>query len=116
MNLTNRKRCALAGAAVLCTLGLVFSGGAFADTTTTESLRVSYVSAELTTPEGVRELYARIRRAARVVCHEPLMQELASDRGYQQCFDRAVADAVAKVNSEALTALHRRRSPEGTAG
>jgi UrcA family protein len=111
----NHKRGTSIGLALLCSAA-VMASGAIARTTT-ESMNVRYVAADLNTPDGAEKLYQRIRRAARLVCHEPNVRELDEYRLYQQCFDRAVDDAVAKVNSRALTALHRSRTQQhGTAG
>jgi UrcA family protein len=92
------------GMSLLCTAALVFSTGVFADTDTTESLRVSYVSSDLATPEGAQKLYLHIQQAARVVCHESANRELFTF--CHRCFEHAVNDAVASVGSSTLTAIH----------
>lgn len=75
-----------------------------------DSVSVSYVAADLAQPEGAEALYQRIQRAAKSVCHQPSIRELPEYRLYQQCFDRAVDAAVAKVDSSALTALHHSKT------
>jgi UrcA family protein len=102
-------------AALLCTTAFV-AGGAIAAPQTVESVNVSYMAADLTQPEGARALYLRIQRAARRVCHEPDIRDLAALSMYQRCFDRAVDDAVAKVNATALTAVHRSKVQRNAAG
>ena len=89
--------------------------GALAQTTR-ESISVNYVSAELNTREGAEALYTRIKRAAKLVCHQPNIRELSEYRLYQQCYDRAVDAAVARVHSTELTALHHTKSQRGATG
>jgi UrcA family protein len=99
---------ALTGLALLCTAA-VTATGAVAGETLESSVRVSYVAADLTRPESAEALYRRIRRAAKMVCDEPDIRELVKYQVYRQCFDRAVDDAVARVDATALTALHHSR-------
>jgi UrcA family protein len=114
MSFRNRKRGTFVGLALLC-VGATVATGAVAKTTV-DSLDVKYVAADLATPKGTEKLYTHIKRAARIVCHEPNVRELTEYRLFQECYDRAVDAAVAKVNSTALTALHRNKTQHGTAG
>jgi UrcA family protein len=121
MSPMNRK-CGLAGltavpamTALLCTAAFMATG-AIAAPQSGDSIPLSYVPAELTQPEGAQTLYLRIQRVARVVCHEPDIRDLSRYRVYQQCYERAVDDAVAKVNATALTALHRSKTQRNAAG
>jgi|SwirhirootsSR2_FD_contig_31_4381551_length_575_multi_2_in_0_out_0_1 UrcA family protein len=82
----------------------------------TNSIAVSYAPADVMRPEAAQALYLHIQRAAKMVCREPDIRELTIYAGYQQCFDRAVEDAVAKVNVSTLTALHRSKVQHSTAG
>jgi UrcA family protein len=109
----NRKRSTLTGLALLCTAAVMATGAIAGETR--ESIDVNYVAADLTRPEGAESLYHRIQHAARQVCHEPSGRDLAEIHAYRQCFDRAVDAAVAKVDSSALTALHRSKT-HSTAG
>jgi UrcA family protein len=104
MSLMNRK-CGLT-AALLCTAAFI-AAGAIAAEQTGDSIHVSYVAAELTHPEGAQTLYRHIQRAARMVCHEPDIRDLIAHEVYRRCYDRAVDDAVAKVDASTLTALHQ---------
>jgi UrcA family protein len=114
MNLKNRKRTVSLGLTVLCTT-VFMAAGASAEPTL-DAISVSYVSTDVSTPEGAQALYAHIQRAAKLVCHEPDVRELAQNRLYQQCFARAVDAAVAKVDSNALTALHHSKGWRSAAG
>jgi UrcA family protein len=114
MNLENRKCSVSVGLALLCaTAGM--ATGAIAEPTS-DSISVRYVSTELTTPEGARALYTHIRRAAKLVCHEPDIRDLAGYRIYQECYEQAVDAAVTKVDSTAVTALHRGKNGHSAAG
>jgi UrcA family protein len=108
----NCKRATLTRLALFCAAA-VMATSAFADAPS-ESINVSYVAADLATPRGAEKVYQHIQRAARLVCDKPDLRELERYRLYQQCYDRAVDGAVAKVNSTALTALHRSKSHSTT--
>lgn len=122
MSTMNRNRGTLTGlaaaplmTALLCTAAFVTTG-AIAAPPSRESVHVSYVAADLAQPEAAAALYLRIQRAARRVCHEPDLRMLRDHLLYQQCYDKAVDDAVANVNATALTALHRSRTHGSAAG
>jgi UrcA family protein len=102
-------------AALLCTTAFATTGAIAAAPTSTE-VAVSYVRADLSQPEAARSLYKRIQFAARSVCQEPPIRELARNIKYRQCYESAVDAAVAKVDSSALTALHRSRTQRSAAG
>jgi UrcA family protein len=70
------------------------------------SVTVSYARDELSQPEAVKSLYARIRTAAWEVC-EPDSPELARHLIFKNCFENAIDDAVQKVDASSLTELHR---------
>jgi len=81
---------------------------------TSRSLKVSYSDLDLTTQAGAATLYNRIRGAARQVCgYEGVTY--ADTSGWKRCFNGAVSNAVAKVNSPRLTALHEGKSPAAIA-
>ncbi len=100
------------------------------------STAVSYADLDLSSPAGIRTFYRRIQQAAREVCNasDPIMRlylqvERASGGRsrstarrqrqhapflvlrchdcHDDCYRRTVADAVARMNSPMLTALHR---------
>lgn len=66
---------------------------------------VHYSDLDLSRPEDVRRLYSRIRIAARDVCENFRSPDLQRVRVYKDCRDKAVADAVAKVQSAQLAAI-----------
>lgn len=108
----NRKCGTSTGLVLLCTAAVMATAAIAKETVT--SVSVSYVATDLANPAGAEALYRRIQRAARLVCQQPDMRELTEDRLYKQCFDRAVDEAVAKVDSSAVTALHHSKT-HGTA-
>jgi UrcA family protein len=74
------------------------------------SLKVSFAGLDLTKPRGTAILYARIRNAARTVCGSVdvfIWEEKAS---WNRCVDKAIADAVAKVGDDHLTAYYLART------
>jgi UrcA family protein len=77
------------------------------------SVKVSYADLDLSTQAGATTLFNRIRSAARTVCgHDDWSY---SRWTFKRCFDQAVGNAVAKVNSPQLTALYQGKSPAVTA-
>jgi UrcA family protein len=59
--------------------------------------------------DDVATLYARIRRAAVEVCSSSAESAVQRD-----CYQEAIATAVARVNSPSLNAYHQRRASVGT--
>jgi UrcA family protein len=80
------------------------------DTIVTKSQVVRYADLNLATDDGARTLYQRIKLAARQVCSG------SDDRfgysEYRKCINKAVDEAVAKVDRPTLHVVHQsRRSP-----
>jgi UrcA family protein len=72
-------------------------------------ITVQYHGSDLDTPQGVAGLYRRIRAAAQSVCGEPDDAQLRDKRLWNECVDRAVAGAVARVHSESLSAYREQQ-------
>jgi UrcA family protein len=73
------------------------------------SLKVSYGELDLSKPAGAEALYKRIRQAAFTVCggyDSPIARSYTIK---SRCFRAALDEAVAKVNSPMLTALHNNK-------
>jgi UrcA family protein len=64
---------------------------------------------DLSKIEGATVLYARIRHAARAVCETILTQQPGLLEKYRTCTDRAIAEAVARVNRPLLSQYHQLR-------
>lgn len=90
--------------ALVVTLGLVSSVQAIEQS----SITVSYRDLDLSSVAGAKALYQRIAGAARTVCgyqgHSFTDQAL-----WNSCYKGAITDAVKKVNSPLLTAVHTGR-------
>jgi len=77
------------------------------------SITVSFRDLNLSTIEGATTLYQRIKKAANKVCEEP-DSYLNDPRAWAHCYRGAIDDAVAKVNSPLLTAVHDGKSRDAT--
>lgn len=66
---------------------------------------VRYSDLDLSRPQDARRLYGRILGAAREVCENFRSADLQRNRIYKQCVGKAVADAVAKVQSAQVAAI-----------
>jgi UrcA family protein len=74
----------------------------------TYSVKVQFNPLELTTEEGTKKIYAKIKSAARRVCYMASDQwDAARTLHYRQCYDAALAKGVDDVNSKNLSALHQ---------
>jgi UrcA family protein len=105
-SVTTRSAISIALAGLL----VAFAPGAFAaDDPDAPSMKVHFGDLNLSTDAGVETLYKRIKIAARTVCQE---SEVAGDgrvaSHYWACYDKAVADAIGKVNNTQLTAMYQR--------
>ncbi len=77
------------------------------DMTRERSVSIRYDRAALVNPDSARDLYARIRTAARFACGDADSRELVAMRRVNQCRADAVARAVERIDSATLGALHR---------
>lgn len=104
----------IAALAALATVPLASSVPAFAADTSPSQV-VKYNDLNLTTPEGAKELYSRLKKASRNVCND------IYSPGTQNLIDQALCrrdtldTAVRNVNQPLLTALHRGSNAELTA-
>jgi UrcA family protein len=109
MNLSYLERRKLIGFALTCAAAMsgpdAFSAPGYFPGA---SVDVKYSRSELERQDGVESVYRRIRNAARMVCEEPDIRDLARRNEYQECYKRAVDAAVAKIDVAPLTAMHRR--------
>jgi UrcA family protein len=97
---------------ITCLLGATQAPAA--DPSGARSVTVSYRDLNLSTIEGATALYQRIRHAANSVCDEP-GAGVARYQEWKSCYQAAIADAVAKVNSPLLTSVYGGKSKESTA-
>jgi len=75
-----------------------------------KSVVVRYADLNLANPEGIQTLYQRIRMAARVVCGGSESRSVQALHLASQCRERAIDDAVSKVNNRILTAMHKEKT------
>ena len=82
--------------------------------TSVTSVTVTYDDLNLASPAGAKTLYARLESAATRVCGGApnLLQELQKQSNFRSCHDRALDNAVGKVDDARLHALHRPRVTE----
>jgi UrcA family protein len=68
---------------------------------------VSYEDLDLSLREGAQILYSRLQGAAMQVCGTPDLRNLRQTQLQRQCYEKALAEAVATVDKSSLTALYR---------
>jgi UrcA family protein len=104
------QRLAAGAAALALTLLqlLTMDARAAEATTVAPSLTVHYSDAEFGSAEGAANVYRKLKLAARRVCgmhvgeSKPLDRQLAA----QECFEKALADAVRRIDRPMLTSVH----------
>lgn len=96
--------CPVAFTSVVCLLGAAQASAA--DPDSSRSITVNYRDLNLSTIQGATELYQRLTRATRAVCDGP-QTGVHAYQEWKSCYQAAMADAVAKVNSPLVTALYR---------
>lgn len=85
------------------------------------SVTVSYADLNMSSTAGAQALYARLADAAEEVCggaprRESLLEVARFEKAnFKSCYDRALADAIASVDSARLYALHEKRTAKSTA-
>ena len=73
------------------------------------SVSLRYHEAQLATSAGARSLYSRINRAAQDVCDDTA--DFALRAAFAACERTAIADAVAQVDNDRLTAVYNEHFP-----
>lgn len=101
------KRYALLGIATLAAVATANLATAAPETDEPRSTVVRYGDLDLSRPEDARRLYGRIKRAARTVCDNHPLSDFKRLDEYEKCLGQAVGEAVEKVQSEQVTAIHR---------
>ncbi|HMN46277.1 MAG TPA: UrcA family protein [Povalibacter sp.] len=97
--------------ALLAAVSCVASVAAADDVAASRSITVSYRDLDLSSEAGARQLYDRIRAAARNMCGSPRGTALLQIKQQRrQCANAAVAAAVKQVDNGILTAMHRGKS------
>jgi UrcA family protein len=74
----------------------------------TPSVTVRFADLNLSSPEGNRVLYARLRKAAQTVCGTRYsVWDHGRVRAWNECFRATVDYAVAQINTPMLISLHK---------
>ena len=71
---------------------------------------VRFADLDLSRPAGAAVLYQRIEAAARRVCGNPYVPQLADFVEQRNCRRATIDDAVQRISSPLLIALHRTRT------
>jgi UrcA family protein len=113
MNTSNTRFCLTSLAALAAVAyGSACPAGPL-DQYVTHSVKVSFADLNLDSQAGAATLYRRIQNAARQVCSpDPGDRAIQRYRDWKSCYDTAVGNAVGKVNSPLLSALHSSKSPD----
>ncbi|MGH8236598.1 MAG: UrcA family protein [Steroidobacteraceae bacterium] len=78
---------------------------------------VSFADLDLSKPAGAQTLYKRIQAAARRVCGPAdRYTHLTPSKVFRECYETAIADAVAQVDRPSLTALHKEQASRTARG
>lgn len=95
---------------VICVCAAIAAGFApgagAADDGTVRKVTVRYGDLDLSSPQGAVALYRRIGIAAEEVCRPFEGRDLARTSIFRACKQRAVADAVSRVNRPELFAVY----------
>jgi UrcA family protein len=92
--------------AIIGALASSFSTVAAADPFTSAGITVKYSDLNMSSPSGGRVLYERIQAAAQSACQYFWFK---TDADEARCLQNTIANAVAKVNQPALTAVYNAR-------
>ena len=94
-------------AALCCAFGTgaLYAHSSSAQADDVPSKTVLFADLDLTKPAGAKALYGRIRAAAHEVCDQSAGGDPILRPAVHACIDKAIDDAVRKVNAPALTAL-----------
>jgi UrcA family protein len=106
---SSRRALAIACGAAALTLSAAGAHAADApEAAPTKTVR--YADLNLSNPDDAAELYARLSRAARVVCRSYDDRALEMQRLKKACEYEALTNAVETVNAAALDAVHESES------
>ena len=95
--------------------GVIAAGAAGAATSDSDvpSVVVKFNDLTLDTDDGVNRLYRRIESAARRVCPDGIMGDLAAQQQVERCRRQAMTRAIRQIDNPRLAALHALRSKSG---
>jgi UrcA family protein len=93
--------------AALVALISLTSGVALADQPpATRAAKVSFTGLDLSTPEGARTAFERIKTTVKYLCFQLSDSRMVDDRVlYNACFFETLADTVRRINTPTVAAL-----------
>lgn len=71
------------------------------------AIQVSYAGLDLSSPAGAEILYRRLKGAAEHVCGSVNSRQPSQSARWSVCYNKALSDAVAKLDQLQVTALYR---------
>jgi UrcA family protein len=97
--------------AIIGTLAIGIAAVSLADDSQgVRKMTVKFGDLNLSTSEGAAELYTRIRTAAKIVCAPDYYAPWPFGTGAADCVNKAVTDAVKKVNRAELIAVYNQHN------
>jgi UrcA family protein len=105
------RRALVAGLAVCLTLAVPVTRAADGDP---RSAMVQFADLNLTHPEGVKKLYARITWAAGQVCRDADRRGSEEKAQFRSCLRESIDRAVVAVGNPALAAFHEAKAGPST--
>jgi UrcA family protein len=78
------------------------------DLMVTIRIPVAFADLDISRPAGARELYGRLRQAARTVCSDGNRIDLEPVTDFDSCYEKALGNAVRSVNQPQLTIAYLR--------
>ena len=110
MTTTSPLRILIAGAIVSAVTSGFCAAAVASDSTDAPHVVVQYGDLNQSNAQGAAMLYRRIRSAAETVCPGLEHASLASKRIEDACIQKAIADAVIKVNQPALFVVYNAKN------
>ena len=112
-NVKTHKRNSLIYSALMLVACMSLASTAFADDQVVRNETITYSDLNLDTATDVQTLYGRIHAAARRVCFDA-SKHLEDQVGVDVCAERAVAQAIKKINLPVLTAYYQMKTGNQT--
>jgi UrcA family protein len=107
----------IGAATLLCALSAQAGTEPASSPVVAKSVVVHYADLNLGATEGAKTLYARLSSAASEACGgEQYKVDLRRDRAYRACYEQTLDEAVTKIDSQQLQALHAERTSSRSVG
>jgi UrcA family protein len=91
----------------ICSPRLLRAGTAANVPGETPAIQVSYAGLDLSSRAGAEIIYRRLKGAAEHVCGSVALRQLSQSVRWISCYEKALSDAVTKLNRVQVTALYR---------